>query len=130
MSLFLGIYYFSFSIPVQFLPLFSHSVVLLLTISVLTITFLNFPLPIVLMHLLVFCFRFPLFFLQLLWISLLKIFLFQVLPPPTKMDGDCFHHCLSVCLSVCEQDLKKLWTDSDEICWTCWVCDKADIIRF
>ena len=26
--------------------------------------------------------------------------------------------------------LKKLWTDSDETWWTCWVCDKEELIQF
>ena len=35
---------------------------------------------------------------------------------------------LSVCLYT--GYLKKLWTDSDETWWTCWVCDEEELISF
>ena len=43
----------------------------------------------------------------------------------------CSARCLS-CLFVCLWTgyLKKLWTDSDKIWWTGWVCDKNESIRF
>ena len=43
-----------------------------------------------------------------------------------------FHTCLPVCLYVCLWTgyLKKLWTDSDEIGWSGWVCDKEELVRF
>ena len=40
---------------------------------------------------------------------------------------------LSVCLSVCEQDILKSyvwWTDFAEVWWTCWVCAKDELMRF
>ena len=40
--------------------------------------------------------------------------------------------CLFVCLSasLLAKYLTELWMDSDEICWTAWVCDKDESIRF
>ena len=40
----------------------------------------------------------------------------------------CLFVCLFICL--CAGYLKKLWTDSDEILWTCWVCDNEELIQF
>ena len=47
-----------------------------------------------------------------------------------------FHHLRrmrvmfsSNCLAVCEQDIKKLWTDWDKI-WTGRVCDKDELIQY
>ena len=42
----------------------------------------------------------------------------------------CFYSCLFVCLSLWAGYLKKLWTDSDEILWTCCVGNKDELIWF
>ena len=57
------------------------------------------------------------------------------LPPSPKVKGGyvfILSVCLFVCMFVCLHAgyLEKLWTDSDEIWWACWVCDKDKLIRF
>ena len=51
------------------------------------------------------------------------------LPLPPKVEVVMYSPFLPV-LPVCVQDLKKLWTDPDEILWTDLVCDKDELIRF
>ena len=52
----------------------------------------------------------------------------SVITSATEGEGGCSHLFLSVYL--CTGYLKKLWTDSDEILWAGWVCDKDEVIRF
>jgi len=60
------------------------------------------------------------------------IFSSSFLPPPPKVDGGYVFTPFCLCLFGCLWTgyLKKLWTDSDEIWWAVWVCDKDALIRF
>ena len=42
----------------------------------------------------------------------------------------CFHPCLSVCTSVCEQDISKFYGRNQTKRWKGWVCDKDKWIQF
>ena len=65
----------------------------------------------------------------LLSLFLIYLFVSVLLPAPPQVKEVVFTpFCLSVCL--CTAYLKKFWMDPDEILWTGWVCDKAELIRF